>query len=169
MEEAAHGRRMAVCPAGGSAGRFCVREGRKGMKGILEKRLLFVCTGNTCRSPMAAALWRRRGGRADSAGLAVREGEPASRYAALAAAERGGDLSAHFAHGVTEADVAAADRVYGLTEGHAAALRARFPQWADRIGALPLSVSDPFGGDMEDYRCCAEVIDRALDALAGGA
>lgn len=138
------------------------------MREIFEKRLLFVCTGNTCRSPIAAALWRARGGRADSAGLAVREGEPASRYAALAAAERGGDLSAHFARRVTAADVAAADRVYGLTEGHAAALRTCFPLWADKIDVLPLSVSDPFGGDMEDYRRCAEVIDRALDALADG-
>ncbi len=127
-----------------------------------RKRLLFVCTGNTCRSPMAAALWRQMGGEAESAGLYAREGEPASANAVWAMDELGLDLTGHTARTVTEEMLRAADAAVCMTAGHAQALCARFPSMKDKVFVMPLEIPDPFGGDAEEYRACAE---RMRDAL----
>ena len=119
-------------------------------------KALFVCTGNTCRSPMAAALWGRLGGVGASAGLYARDGEPASANAVRVMEEMGLDLSGHRAQTVTESMVRDADAVFGMTETHAAALAARFPAQRGKIRPLPLEIPDPFGGDLEDYRTCAD-------------
>jgi RpiB/LacA/LacB family sugar-phosphate isomerase len=138
---------------------------------------LFVCTGNTCRSPMAAAIARRRldaAGRPDvavfSAGLSAVEGEPAApeavRAVAGVAAAAGTELAAHRARRLDAADVFAADRVFTMTRAQAEALCARYPDHAARIGALDpgADVPDPFGRGQEAYQDALARIDAAVAA-----
>ncbi len=135
----------------------------------------FVCSGNTCRSPMAAALARARlaaAGRLDigvfSAGLQAAEGEPATPEAiaaTAAAAEPLPDLAVHRAHRLDAGDVFAADRIFTMTRQQAEALRDRFPEQSGRIAALDpgVDVFDPFGRGREAYD---EVLAQLAAAVA---
>ncbi|TAM61310.1 hypothetical protein EPN52_02980 [bacterium] len=115
--------------------------------------VLFVCTGNICRSPMAAALFEvyaRRIGRedvrAESAGISAPEGLPAT-LEARRALEGVASLEAHRARRVAEELVERADLVVGLTRDHALRLRAMYPPAAARV----VSFSDlPGGSDITD-------------------
>ena len=129
-------------------------------------KLLLVCTGNICRSPMAEAIARRllaARGREDvtvaSAGTAAQDGAPASEGAYLIALEHGLDLSAHRARQITTDMVAAADLVLGMRLHHVERARAlgggakahMLGEFAGRP-APDAQVEDPFGGDLEEYR-----------------
>lgn len=131
---------------------------------------LFVCTGNTCRSPMAAALfnalWSSRG-IAVSAGIAASL-SPISVNARLALERRGiactktNDYASHVSRQVTEEYVRRAARVYGITRRHQLALISAFPEYAEKIFALPTDISDPFGGDLAVYEACLRDIEQAF-------
>lgn len=142
-------------------------------------RILFVCTGNVCRSPLAAAMLRaklKERGRDDvaivSAGTSAADGEPASEGSYLVALEHGVDLSAHCARPLTKAEVAAADLIFGMSEHHvqrAIELGGGKRAWllgryAGRKGADAI-VEDPFGGDLSMYRATYEQLDGLLDAV----
>ena len=138
------------------------------------KTILFVCTGNTCRSPMAAALMRRlleekgvADVRCESAGLAAAPGEPASRNAVEAMREAGIDLGSHRARGVTPALLGSADIIYTMSPSHAAMLAARAPACAGKIRVLGGGISDPYGGGPAVYRRCRDELLAALRAAAG--
>lgn len=140
-------------------------------------RILCVCTGNLCRSPMAAALLRARLNRdetrqdwqVESAGTWATEGRPASAYAVEEMARRGLDLSAHRARPVTPELVAGADLVLVMEKGHAAALRAAFPDHASKVYLISemvgrhYDIRDPYGGTREEYAAIA----GELEALIG--
>ncbi len=124
-----------------------------------EARVLFVCTGNTCRSPMAEAAARSMGHKtAFSRGISAHEGDPISKGAVSALADAGinptedNDYASHTARNVTVGDMASADVVYGMTSAHAARLFFAFPQYAGKIRVMPREISDPFGGDLETYK-----------------
>ena len=125
--------------------------------------ILFVCTGNTCRSPLAAALAQKRGVPAASAGLAAQEGSPASWGALCTAKRLGLDLSAHRARAVTAEMVNEASRVYAMTGWQAARLRAAYPHAAGKIAALDPEIPDPYGGGDGAYEACAQALLFALD------
>lgn len=126
-------------------------------------KILFVCTGNTCRSPLAEVLAQKAGFEARSRGLAAYESAEASKFAITAAAERGCDLTAHEAHSVQESDMSWADTVYGLTMAHVRMLRTVFPTHADKIKPMPGGdVPDPLGGTISDYRACADKIEQDI-------
>jgi len=142
--------------------------------------VLMVCTGNVCRSPLAAAILRKKlaeRGRDDievaSAGTSAADGEPASEGSYLVALENGVDLSTHVARQLTTSDVDAADLVFGMSEHHVhraaelgAAARAHLlGHYAGSAGPDAV-VEDPFGGDLREYRATYQQLDGLLDRVA---
>ena len=115
--------------------------------------LLFICTGNTCRSPMAEGIAKTiLGQTATSCGLAAMEGAPAADHAIAVAKEHGIDLTAHRATPLTESALNEADRIYVMSQSHADALTRFRPELADKIRVM--GISDPFGGSLDTYRQC---------------
>jgi len=142
--------------------------------------LVFVCTGNTCRSPMAEALMRRRlaerlecsledledrGVWVLSAGVSARAGARASVEADEALAHWGVRLIQHESQPVSDRLVRFADLILTMTRGHRDALLSQWPEASHRVCLLTRGhgdVADPIGGPIELYRKCAEQIDRCL-------
>jgi protein-tyrosine-phosphatase len=141
-------------------------------------RILFVCTGNTCRSPMAEAMMRRmleeKGVteiEVTSAGTGAFEGAPASEGAYLVGLENGLDLSAHRARRITQAMVSEADLILTMSPHH----RDRavdlggggkvflLGHYAGRNGE-DSQVNDPFGADLDEYRTTFRELTGLLQA-----
>ncbi len=142
------------------------------------KQILLVCTGNICRSPLAAALLERAlreraaaGMEVTSAGTGAWDGAPVSEGAYLVGLERGLDLSGHRARLLTRELVEEADLILTMARHH----RARVDElggegrvfvlgeYAGREGD-DAEVSDPFGGDLDVYRDTLAELDAMLDA-----
>ena len=135
-------------------------------------KIVFLCTGNTCRSPMAEGFWRVLGGEektglaASSAGLFTADGMPASAGALTAARERGAELSAHRSRQVTKEIAEDAKYLVCMTGAHCDRLEELFPACKDKIYALAQrDIDDPFGGGIEVYRTAAAQIYDAVAAL----
>lgn len=157
-------------------GAFGADEVRK----LAARLILFVCTGNTCRSPMAEALAKKlladrlgcpaaelpaRGYWLLSAGVMASAGGPAAAESIEVAAEHGADLGAHRSRPVNPHLLAAADDVIAMTRGHADTLAAYFPGVgpAARLLADPDDLDDPIGRGPTVYRECAGTIRRHLE------
>lgn len=151
------------------------------MSGSRPARLLFVCTGNTCRSPLAAALARREAARRDlsfvearSAGTFAGSGAPASQGSLIVAQRHGVDLSEHRSSPLGPEQVEWADLVLGMEKSHV--------RVAEREGAgdgaslvttyLPSDnpahgrpISDPAGGGVDRYEEVYGLLEEAVAAL----
>ena len=147
------------------------------------RSILFVCTGNTCRSPLAEVLCKRllaerlecaeselaeRGFRVRSAGVAAYPGDAASEYSVQVAEEFGANLQEHRSQPVNLELLEEASLIVAMTNSHAAMLLMRFPNLQKPVrllcgvdGDLP----DPIGGDLDQYRECGRIIHQYLERI----
>jgi protein-tyrosine phosphatase len=145
--------------------------------------IVFVCTGNTCRSPIAEALCKKllaerleclpeelpaRGFVVRSAGLAAMMGGRAAPEAVAAVRELGADLTGHASRPMTAELASQADLLIAMTHGHVAALSELFPALAAQprvLSADGMDIPDPIGADQQTYRVCARQILSCLETL----
>lgn len=137
--------------------------------------VLFVCTGNTCRSPMAAALFNKIAVERDlpvkieSAGLFANDGEGASTGAVMAMKDYDIDLSGHHAKTINTELLGKCDLVLTMTAAHKMTL---LKYMGDKVYTLMEfagendDIPDPYGKDFSEYKECAESLYKALLKVA---
>src|SRR5919108_5384639 len=144
------------------------------------KTILFVCTGNVCRSPMAEGLFRHavkdRGDfQVFSAGVGAIDGQPPSAYAVAVLKELGIDISKQRSRMLTADLVQMADYIFGMTHGHVDAINLLYPQAAEKtfllrefdetLDVFEKDISDPIGGSYEVYRECRDQIEQGIVSM----
>jgi protein-tyrosine-phosphatase len=140
--------------------------------------ILFVCTANICRSPMAAALFRTRlkavrpdweQWKIESAGTWGLDGQPAAKNSRVVMAEKGLDITGHRARTVTSEMLEQYDLILTMEPGHKEALRIEFPSVASRVFMLSemegvqVPVRDPYGGPITAFHETVERLDEMIE------
>jgi len=152
---------------------------------LASEVFLFICTGNTCRSPLAEGFFRKmladrlkcredeladHGYMVLSAGMAAEPGLPAAHESIEVAARYGVDLRAHESQPVTQRLLEQADQIFTMTRGHRESILAAYPHLGDRVELLArdgTEIPDPIGLGEEEYEQCRAEIDRNLKIILG--
>lgn len=137
-------------------------------------KILFVCTGNTCRSPLAQGLAKNYFPEDEilSSGINAYEGQPVSENAVQVLKEKKIDISNNKAAKLHEQLLSTADYVFTMTKSHELYLVNVYPEFRSKIKRLgdfvgqDKDILDPWGGSLEDYRCCANQLEELLKVLA---
>ena len=144
------------------------------------KTILFICTGNVCRSPMAEALFRRAvAGRGDfralSAGLGAMDGQPPTAHSVTAMRELGVDISGQRSRALTANLLREADFVFGMTHGHVDTIGLLYPAAAEKTFLLcefdeslepfEKDISDPIGSPYDVYVDCRKQIEQGIASI----
>jgi glycine hydroxymethyltransferase len=144
------------------------------------KTILFVCTGNVCRSPMAEGLFRhavRALGdfRVISAGVGAIDGQPPSPHAVRALKDLGIEIGQQRSRMLTSDLVDQADYIFGMTHGHVDAISLLFPHAAEKtfllrefdetLDTFEKDISDPIGGSFEVYVNCRDQIEQGIASM----
>jgi protein-tyrosine-phosphatase len=136
--------------------------------------ILFVCTANICRSPMAMALFKNKvendllDWRIESAGTWANEGLPASNNSQQTLNDYGIDLSSHASRSVERISLTDYDLILVMEQGHKEALKVEYRNISDRVYllyemvGLIRDVHDPYGGRLVDYTETADEINQIL-------
>lgn len=139
--------------------------------------VLFVCTANICRSPMAEILFRTRLQQSmenwrdwviGSGGTWAEDGHSASDFAVKTMAARGLDLSGHASRSVSKEMMDEYNLILTMENEHRDALTGEYPYFEKRIFMLSemtgirADVRDPYGGDMEEYQYAADILDGLI-------
>lgn len=158
-----------------------LRDGALSVEQVAEEagiQVLFVCTGNTCRSPMAACLFQELIDdqndidgpvQVRSAGISATEGGPAADQARhVVQNEYGSSLADHSTHPVTRSLVYQSDHVFAMKPHHRDRIQQLVPDAADRVRVLNQEqggIDDPVGGTYDTYKACSQQIRDALQSI----
>ena len=162
------------------AGVYCQAD----LEALSTVKFLFVCTGNTCRSPMAEGIFRkhladklqcgvdqlnRMGYKTCSAGTMDIAGAPASTEAIAACEVRGVDIKAHKSNTLSAQLIEESDFIFAMEHIHCDRVRAISPEAADKCTLLAENeeIPDPIGQSQEFFNYCAELIEKAVKKRIG--
>jgi RpiB/LacA/LacB family sugar-phosphate isomerase len=144
------------------------------------KTILFICTGNVCRSPMAEGLFRKAAGgrgafRVLSAGIGAVDGQPPTPHSVQAMRELGADISGQRSRALTANLVHEADFIFGMTHAHVDTIALLYPQAAEKTFLLlefdemlepfEKDIADPIGSPYEIYVHCRDQIEQGIASL----
>src|SRR5580658_10939894 len=144
------------------------------------KTILFICTGNVCRSPMAEGLFRKAtDGKGEfrvlSAGLGAIDGQPPTMHSVTAMRELGIDISNQRSRALTAELVRQADYIFGMTHGHVDTISLLYPaaaektfllrEFDDTVEPYEKDIADPIGCSYQVYVHCREQIEKSIASL----
>lgn len=146
------------------------------------KNVIFICTGNVCRSPMAEGFYRQLTKsddsiRVGSAGISAFDGQAASQHSVSVMKEEHIDISHHASRMLNANIVDQATHIFGMTRAHRDAVQMMFPEAREKVFVLreflvgpdadfDLDVSDPIGGSLEEYMRTRNLIKEALESVS---
>ncbi len=151
------------------------------VRGLTDYIAVVVCTGNTCRSPMAEAMLKKQfsakfgcgidqladfGVSVMSAGISAMPGAPAANQSVEVMRQYGVDISMHSSQPMTGRLAKCADVIFALTNGHRNAIVSQWPELKDTVKTLRPDggdISDPIGSPVAVYQSCAQQIDQCLE------
>ena len=142
------------------------------------KKIMFICTGNICRSSMAEVILRKlaeeKGKEVESysSGIFAQNGEQATQYSVEALKEIGIDLANHKATNVKDAKLDEMDLILCMTKDHKQMILQHYPDLKEKVytleeytNGIQEDVKDPWGYDIEIYRKCSRQIYQAIEKL----
>ena len=145
--------------------------------------ILFVCSGNSCRSPMAEGLMKSKisvrfksAVQVQSAGTLGINGNPATDFAIITASKLGANISQHRSQGLTDKLAKESDLIFAMASEHKNLLNKHYPEIRENVfllrsfardpeEKLNRDIADPIGGPLDHYRQCGELINSELQRI----